>query len=88
MSELLDKQVNAQTENLKNSFRVHTCSRKPTKKVCNENERNNKKRCAHKNVIHGRKPFIMPIPKTDLHELWANYYGYNEGVGTICLVNG
>ena len=42
-----------------------------------------------KNVIDGRKLFIMPIPKTsenDLHELGVNDYGYNEG--TICLVNG
>ena len=35
MSELLDKQVNAQKG-------VHTSSRKPTKKVCDENERNKK----------------------------------------------
>ena len=43
----------------------------------------------HKNVIDERKLFIMPIPKTggnNLHELWVNDYGYNEG--TICLVNG
>ena len=42
-----------------------------------------------KNVVYERKPFIMPMPKTgetDLHELWVNDYGYNEG--TICLVNG
>ena len=42
------------------------------------------------NVIHGRKPFIMPIPKigeTNLHELWVNNHGYNEGIMCICLVN-
>ena len=41
------------------------------------------------NVIHGRKPFIMPKQKfgeNDLHELWGNDCGYNED--TICLVNG
>ena len=37
MSELLDKQVNAQKEKTSG---VHASSRKPTKKVCDENERN------------------------------------------------
>ena len=37
MSELLDKQVNAQKEKISG---VHASSRKPTKKVCDENERN------------------------------------------------
>ena len=48
-----------------------------------------KKRRAHKSIIHGRKPFIMPKQKTgenDLHELLGNDCGYNEG--TICVVNG
>ena len=61
---------------------VHVSSRKPTKKVCDENERN-------KNVIHGRKPVIMPIRRTgenDLDEPQGNDYGYNEG--TICFVRG
>ena len=55
MSELLDKQVNAQKEK---TFGVHAGSRKPTKKVCNENERNKQTRKNHacKNYIHGRKP--------------------------------
>ena len=35
MSELLDKQVNAQKEKTSG---VHVSSRKPTKKVCDENE--------------------------------------------------
>ena len=39
MGELLDKQVNAQKEK---TFGVHISSRKPTKKVCNENEEINK----------------------------------------------
>ena len=64
MSELLDKQVNAQKEKTSG---VHVSSRKPTKKVCDENERNKetkkqeKKRRARKNYIHGWKPFIMPM---------------------------
>ena len=83
MSELLDKQVNAQN---------FWDSCKSVKKVCDENETNketNKKRHASKNVIHGRKPFIMPKQKTvenDLHELQVKDCGYNEG--TICLANG
>ena len=40
MSELLDKQVNAQKEKTSG---VHAGSRKPTKKVCDENERNKEK---------------------------------------------
>ena len=36
MSELLDKQVNAQKEK---TSRVHASSCKPTKKVCDENEK-------------------------------------------------
>ena len=57
MSELLDKQVNAQKEKTSG---VHASSRKPTKKVCDENERNKeeKKRRARKNIIDGRSAFI------------------------------
>ena len=83
MSELLDKQVNAQKE------RVHVSSRKPMKKVYDENEAKKKKTTCAKNIIHGRKSFIMPIQETgenNLHELRVNNYGYNEG--TICLANG
>ena len=40
-SELLDKQVNAQKEK---TSKVHTSSRKPMKKVRNENERNKEKK--------------------------------------------
>ena len=48
-------------------------------KVCDEMKQR-KKRRARKNVIEGRKPFIMPIQNTsenDLHEVWGNNYGYN-----------
>ena len=57
MSELLDKQVNAQKEKTSG---VHSSSRKPTKKVCDENERNKqrKKRHARNNIIDGRRAFI------------------------------
>ena len=40
---------------------AHASSRKPTKKcVMKIKQRNKKKRHVHKNVIHGRKPFIRP----------------------------
>ena len=44
MSELFDKQVNVQKESLKKYSGVHASSRKPTKKVCNKNERNKQTR--------------------------------------------
>ena len=44
MSELLDKQVNVQKESLKKTSGVHASSRKPTKKVCDENERKKEKK--------------------------------------------
>ena len=48
-----------------------------------------RKRHAHKNIIHKRKPFIAPIQETgenDLHEPLGDNCGYNKG--TICLVGG
>ena len=36
-------------------------------------------------TIHGKKPFITPIRRTDEYEPWENDYGYNKG--TICLVS-
>ena len=89
MSELLDKQVNAQKEKI---FRGSRKLPQAHEKVCDENEskiRIRKKRCACKSIIHGRKPFIMPKQKTgetDLHEPRGDDYGYNKG--TICLVRG
>ena len=50
---------------------VHESSLSP-RKVCDENETKKKKGCACKNVIHGEKPFVMPIQKTgenNLHKL-------------------
>ena len=76
MSELLDKQVNAQKEKI---FRGSRKLLQAHKKVCDENEsRIRKKRHARKNVIHGRKPFITPKQKTgenNLHELLGNDCG-------------
>ena len=88
MSELLDKQVNAQKEkNFQGSRKLPQAH----EKVCDENESRiiRKKRRACKSIIHGRKPFITPKQKTggnDLHKLLGNDCGYSEG--TICVVNG
>ena len=85
MSELLDKQVNAQKEKI---FRGSRKLPQALEKVCDENERRRrrrKKRHARKNYIHGRKPFITLILRnceSDLHEPQGNDYEYNEG--TIC----
>ena len=93
MSELFDKEVNAQKESLKKYFRGSRKLPKAHEKVCDENETNKetkkKKRRARKKVFGGRKPFIRRAQRTgenDLDKLRANDSGYNEG--TICLVNG
>ena len=82
MSELLDKQVNAQKERLKKYF-WGSCKLPQTHEKCAmKMKETNKEKHEHKNVIDGRKLFIIPIPKTnagDLHELQVNDYGYNEG---------
>ena len=86
MSELLDKLVNKQKEKILCGSRKLSQAHE---KVCDENESRIRTRHARKNVIHERKPFIMPKQKTgenDLYELQGNDCGYNEG--TICLVNG
>ena len=58
MSELLDKQVNVQKESLKKTSGIHASSRKPTKKVCDENERKKveekKRRPRQKKFVEGR----------------------------------
>ena len=68
MSELLDKQVNVQKESLKKTSGIHASSRKPTKKVCDENEKKKveekKQRPRQKNFC-GRKDFIRSYLKTD-----------------------
>ena len=53
---------------------LHASSRKPTKKVCDENEQR-KKRCVCKNVFNGRKWFISCMRGTgemDCNEMWVN----------------
>ena len=65
MSELLDKQLNVQKESLKKTSGIHANSRKPTKKVCDENERKKEEKttAASKNFC-GRKDFIRLYQKT------------------------
>ena len=50
MSELFDKEVNAQKESLKKTSRVHASSRMPTKKRAMKMKQR-KKRRARKNVL-------------------------------------
>ena len=50
--------MNAQKESLMKTFRVHASSRKPTKKVCNENERKNS---GANNIFDGRKESIRRV---------------------------
>ena len=77
MSELFDKEVNAQKESLKKNFRGSRKLPYAHEKACDENERNkqrNKKEKRHtrKNVFGGRKPFIRRTQRTggnDLHKL-------------------
>ena len=59
MSELLDKQVNAQKEKTSG---VHTSSRKPTKKVCDENERNKQTKKQEKNDARVKVIFMDGSP--------------------------
>ena len=83
MSELFDKQVNAQKQKTSG---VHVSSRKLTKKVCDENE--SRKRQAPKIFFDGRKEFIMHVWKTGvmvIKRLQVTDSSYIEG--TICLVN-
>ena len=55
MSELLDKQMNVQKESLKKTSGIHASSRKPTKKVCDENER---KKVEEKKTTAASKKFL------------------------------
>ena len=58
MSELFDKEVNAQKESLKENFWGSHKLLQAHEKVCDEDERKEKKQHVRKNVIDGRKPFI------------------------------
>ena len=94
MSELLDKQVNAQKgKNFRGSRKLLQAPASPRKSVrwkWTKKQRNKqgKKRRARKNIIHGRKAFIKVMwrkGEDDPHEARGNDYRYNEG--TICLLS-
>ena len=92
MSELFDKEVNAQKESLKKNFRGSRKLPHAHENVCDENEtikQRRSKRRVRKNVFGGRKPFIRRTQRTgenDLNKFRVNDSGHNGG--TICLVNG
>ena len=86
MSELFDKQVNAQKESSKKVFQGARKLPQAHEKVCDENER--KKMIGTKNIFGGRKEFIRRVWKTrlmDIKRLQLNDSSYIEG--TICLIN-
>ena len=56
MSQLFDKEVNAQKESLKKTLGVHASSRKPTKKCAMKMKE--RKNDARKNVFDARRAFI------------------------------
>ena len=57
MSELLDKQMNVQKEFEKTSG-VYQSTRKPTKKVCDEERKKRKKGLPRKKICGDKKDFI------------------------------
>ena len=67
MSELFDKEVNAQKESLKKYFRGSRKLPQAHEKVCYENvtKKQRKKRRARKKVFGGRKPFIRHAQRTE-----------------------
>ena len=68
MSELFDKEVNAQKESLKKNFRGSRKLPHAHEKVCDEKETEKKQR-AHKNVFGVRKPFIRCTQTTGENDL-------------------
>ena len=83
MSELFDKEVNAQKESLKKTSRVHASSRMPTKKCAMKMKQRRSKRRTCKNVFGGRKLLIRRTQRTgenDLNKLPVNDSGHNEGI--------
>ena len=62
MSELFDKEVNAQKESLKNTSGVHASSRKPTKKCAMKMKETNKQRNKKKNDVHVKRFLVEGSP--------------------------
>ena len=74
MSELLDKQLNVQTESLKKTSGVHVSSRKPTK-VCDENERKKVEKKAAASKIF----FVEGRIYKAISEDWLNRFQQTSG---------
>ena len=89
MSELLDKKVNAQKENLKKYFQGSRELPQAHKKVRDEKKvETKKKRRVPKIFMLGRKEFISRVRKArvmDIKRLQVTDSSYIEG--TICLIN-
>ena len=81
MSELLDKQVNVQKESLKKTSGIHASSRKPTKKVCDENKRKKqrKKEVEEKNDGHIKKFLWKEGFYKAVSEDWLNRFRRTSG---------
>ena len=78
MSELLDKQVNVQKESLKKTSGIHASSRKPTKKVCDENER--KKEVLEEKKTAASKKFLWKEGfYKAVSEDWLNRFRQTSG---------
>ena len=90
MSELFDKEVNAQKENSKKYFRSSRNLPQAHEKVCDENEtKKQRKTYTCKNIFDRKEALYRAHTKTgenDLNKLRFNNSGHNEG--TICIVNG
>ena len=72
MSELFDKEMNAQKESLKKNFRGSRKLPHAHEKVCNENERNKqirKKTTGAKNIFVVRKEFIILVRKARVMDI-------------------
>ena len=78
MSELLDKQVNVQKESLKKTSGIHESTCKPTKKVCDENER--KKEELEKKTTAASKKFLWKEGfYKAISEDWLNRFRRTSG---------
>ena len=83
MSELLDKQVNAQKEKI---FRGSCNLPQAHEKVCDENESRIRKNNARIKVLFMEGSPLQCPNKKPVKTMLGNHCGYNEG--TICIVNG
>ena len=79
MSELLDKQVNVQKESLKKASGIHESTRKPTKKVCDENERKKEELEGKKTTAASKKFLWKEGFYKAISEDWLNRFRRTSG---------